>query len=101
MTPDRTQRRRRAELTRTQWLTRPVDADDLLAYVGMQDTADVCISVAGTLGRIVTDAGPWNMQFPMARGSARTGSFRRSKRAACTPTITTPCAVSERATCAS
>jgi len=64
MTPDRRHPRRHTELTRTQWLTRRVDAADLLAYLGVQDTADVCISVAGTLGRIVTGAGPWNMQLP-------------------------------------
>ncbi len=65
MTPARTRRPAHlAELTRTQWLTRRVNADDLLTYLGVQDTADVCISVVGTLGRIATGAGPWNMQLP-------------------------------------
>jgi hypothetical protein len=65
MTPDRTRTRRHTELTRTQWLTRRVDAADLLAYLGVQSAdADSCISVAGTLGRVVTAAGPWNMHLP-------------------------------------
>ncbi len=60
-----TRRIRLPELTRTQWLTRRVDAADLTTYLGVAAAdADTCISVAGTLGRIVTAAGPWNMRLP-------------------------------------
>lgn len=65
MIPNGTRTRRPAELMRTQWLTRRVDAADLVAYLGVQEAdAHTCIGVAGALGRIVTAAGPWNMQLP-------------------------------------
>jgi len=66
--------RRVPELTRTQWLTRRVDADDLAVYLGVTATdAHTCISVAGALGRIVTVAGPWNMRLPHAAWVAAYG----------------------------